>query len=150
MPALPQSNIHLDILMGRDESLGVSDFFGGGYLLSLLDPVPCSPKSRKVWRVNHRWTSTVIWKSYGCNIEKEAPVLPDPWASTLAVLCRRYKHGRRSQLVLRVYCPGPTAYVMQVIAHVRRKHIVPFARRSRAQCQTPFAVIVDIGGDRIR
>jgi len=29
MPALPQSNIHLDILMGRDESLNVSDFFGG-------------------------------------------------------------------------------------------------------------------------
>jgi len=29
MPALPQSNIHLDILMGRDESLDVSDVFGG-------------------------------------------------------------------------------------------------------------------------
>ncbi|KAF9792269.1 proteasome maturation factor UMP1 [Thelephora terrestris] len=29
MPALPQSNIHLDILMGRDESLEVSDVFGG-------------------------------------------------------------------------------------------------------------------------
>lgn len=29
MPALPQSNIHMDILMGRDESLDVSDVFGG-------------------------------------------------------------------------------------------------------------------------
>ncbi|KAF9646838.1 proteasome maturation factor UMP1 [Thelephora ganbajun] len=29
MPALRQSNIHLDILMGRDESLDVSDAFGG-------------------------------------------------------------------------------------------------------------------------
>ena len=29
MPALPQSNIHLDILMGRDEALDVSDLFGG-------------------------------------------------------------------------------------------------------------------------
>lgn len=28
MPALPQSNIHLDILMGRDETLDVADFFG--------------------------------------------------------------------------------------------------------------------------
>ncbi|QRV76142.1 proteasome maturation factor UMP1 [Ceratobasidium sp. AG-Ba] len=28
MPAVPQSNIHLDILMGRDESLDVGDFFG--------------------------------------------------------------------------------------------------------------------------
>ncbi|THH21023.1 hypothetical protein EW146_g482 [Bondarzewia mesenterica] len=28
MPALPQSNIHLDILMGRDETLDVDDFFG--------------------------------------------------------------------------------------------------------------------------
>ncbi|KAF9263119.1 proteasome maturation factor UMP1 [Marasmius fiardii PR-910] len=28
MPALPQSNIHLDILMGRDETIGPSDVFG--------------------------------------------------------------------------------------------------------------------------
>ncbi|CAE7161702.1 unnamed protein product [Rhizoctonia solani] len=28
MPAMPQSNIHLDILMGRDETLDVGDFFG--------------------------------------------------------------------------------------------------------------------------
>ncbi|EIM92505.1 proteasome maturation factor UMP1 [Stereum hirsutum FP-91666 SS1] len=28
MPALAQSNIHLDILMGRDETLDVADFFG--------------------------------------------------------------------------------------------------------------------------
>ncbi|KAG2160154.1 proteasome maturation factor UMP1-domain-containing protein [Suillus bovinus] len=29
MPGMPQSNIHLDILMGRDESLDPSDFFLG-------------------------------------------------------------------------------------------------------------------------
>ncbi|KIM21998.1 hypothetical protein M408DRAFT_333120 [Serendipita vermifera MAFF 305830] len=29
-PALPQSNVHLDVLMGRDTTLDVSDFFGGG------------------------------------------------------------------------------------------------------------------------
>lgn len=29
MPALPRSNIHLDILMGRDELLDVADVFGG-------------------------------------------------------------------------------------------------------------------------
>ena len=29
MPAMPHSNIHLDILMGRDEALDVGDFFGG-------------------------------------------------------------------------------------------------------------------------
>ncbi|KAI0044361.1 proteasome maturation factor UMP1 [Auriscalpium vulgare] len=28
MPAFPQSNVHLDILMGRDETLDVTDFFG--------------------------------------------------------------------------------------------------------------------------
>ncbi|KAG8704696.1 hypothetical protein FRC08_002085 [Ceratobasidium sp. 394] len=28
MPTMPQSNIHLDILMGRDETLDVGDFFG--------------------------------------------------------------------------------------------------------------------------
>ncbi|KAG8833142.1 hypothetical protein FRC17_011262 [Serendipita sp. 399] len=27
-PALPQSNIHLDILMGRDSTLDIGDFFG--------------------------------------------------------------------------------------------------------------------------
>lgn len=31
MPAMPHSNIHLDILMGRDEALDVADFFGGGF-----------------------------------------------------------------------------------------------------------------------
>jgi len=30
MPALAQSSIHLDILMGRDETLEPADFFGGG------------------------------------------------------------------------------------------------------------------------
>ncbi|KZT22123.1 proteasome maturation factor UMP1 [Neolentinus lepideus HHB14362 ss-1] len=29
MPTLPQSNLHLDILMGRDETLCTGDFFGG-------------------------------------------------------------------------------------------------------------------------
>lgn len=29
MPAFPQSNLHLDILMGRDESLDTPDFMGG-------------------------------------------------------------------------------------------------------------------------
>jgi len=29
MPAMPQSNIHLDILMGRDETLDAADFFLG-------------------------------------------------------------------------------------------------------------------------
>ncbi|KAG0699737.1 proteasome maturation factor UMP1-domain-containing protein [Suillus ampliporus] len=29
MPAMPQSNIHLDILMGRDETLDPADFFLG-------------------------------------------------------------------------------------------------------------------------
>lgn len=35
MPALPQSqsNLHLDILMGRDETLEPADFFGGLYIL---------------------------------------------------------------------------------------------------------------------
>jgi proteasome maturation protein len=28
MPAMPRSNIHLDILEGRDETLDVADFFG--------------------------------------------------------------------------------------------------------------------------
>jgi len=28
MPAMPQSNIHLDILMGRDETLEVFEAFG--------------------------------------------------------------------------------------------------------------------------
>jgi len=29
MPALPQSNLHLDILMGRDETIVPADIFGG-------------------------------------------------------------------------------------------------------------------------
>ncbi|KAM5537527.1 hypothetical protein V8D89_008854 [Ganoderma adspersum] len=30
MPILPQSNLHLDILMGRDETLECADFMGSG------------------------------------------------------------------------------------------------------------------------
>lgn len=32
MPAMPQSNIHLDILEGRDEILDVTDFFRRPFL----------------------------------------------------------------------------------------------------------------------
>jgi len=31
MPAMPQSNIHLDILEGRDETLDVTDFFRSSF-----------------------------------------------------------------------------------------------------------------------
>lgn len=34
MPTMPRSNIHLDILMGRDETLDVGDFFGGMMITS--------------------------------------------------------------------------------------------------------------------
>lgn len=68
MPALPQSNIHLDILMGRDESLDVSDFFGGARSTNPFDFIKYLSPFLKVWRVNHRWTSTARWRrSYGCN-----------------------------------------------------------------------------------
>jgi proteasome maturation protein len=51
MPAMPQSNLHLDILMGRDEILDTPDFMGCAYASShylhcvstystLLAPVP--------------------------------------------------------------------------------------------------------------
>ncbi len=36
MPALPRSNIHLDILEGRDEILDVADFFSELFLLRYL------------------------------------------------------------------------------------------------------------------
>lgn len=31
MPAFPQSNLQLDILMGRDETIEPADIFGGAY-----------------------------------------------------------------------------------------------------------------------
>ncbi|KAK0506522.1 proteasome maturation factor UMP1-domain-containing protein [Armillaria luteobubalina] len=37
MPALPQSNLHLDILMGRDETIAPADVFGGMEAGSSLD-----------------------------------------------------------------------------------------------------------------
>lgn len=51
MPELPQSNIHLDILMGRDESLEPADFFGGAspsssYCSRVFNPstaIECGP-----------------------------------------------------------------------------------------------------------
>lgn len=35
MPALPRSNLHLDILMGRDEIVDLTDVFTGGMTLDL-------------------------------------------------------------------------------------------------------------------
>ena len=68
MPALPQSNIHLDILMGRDESLDISDFFGGGCSIIPLDFACDLLISWKVWKESHRWTFMAIWRrNYGCN-----------------------------------------------------------------------------------
>ena len=36
MPALPRSNIHLDILMGRDETVDVTDVFNGKSTLIII------------------------------------------------------------------------------------------------------------------
>ena len=36
MPIFPQSNLHLDILMGRDETLECADFMAPGASLSHL------------------------------------------------------------------------------------------------------------------
>lgn len=46
MPALPQSNIHLDILMGRDEALECADFMMPGmYIHCSLSHSCCLPIS---------------------------------------------------------------------------------------------------------
>ncbi|TFK76669.1 proteasome maturation factor UMP1 [Pluteus cervinus] len=37
MPALPRSNVHLDVLMGRDETIEAFDIFGGEESESSLD-----------------------------------------------------------------------------------------------------------------
>jgi proteasome maturation protein len=37
MPALPQSNLALDILMGRDETIEPADIFGGTCILLMHD-----------------------------------------------------------------------------------------------------------------
>ncbi|KAI9428598.1 hypothetical protein H4582DRAFT_1830111, partial [Lactarius indigo] len=36
MPAMPRSNVHLDILEGRDETLDVTDFVSGLLFLAIL------------------------------------------------------------------------------------------------------------------
>ena len=76
--------------MGRDETLDVSDFFGGGYLVNLLGSVPYLPKSRKVWRTSPRWTSTAIWRSHGCNITRQT-ITACP-QSILCELCALQSH----------------------------------------------------------
>ncbi len=46
MPALPRSNIHLDILEGRDEILDVADFFSELIFLAIpivFGPYPFAP-----------------------------------------------------------------------------------------------------------
>ena len=89
MPALAQSNIHLDILEGRDETLDVTDFFRKssldvnlpdrvftGYLQTLMPTLP--------------WTYMRIWsESFGCDVTSAHSMLPstqldgrlhlDPW-----------------------------------------------------------------------
>ena len=49
MPNISRSNIHLDILMGRDETLDVSDFFGS----KCLFPSRYAPDGMQAQRILH-------------------------------------------------------------------------------------------------
>jgi hypothetical protein len=59
MPALPQSNVHLDILMGRDETIEPADIFGGelNVLTSSL-VLMCSQE----WRIRPPRIFTGTWR----------------------------------------------------------------------------------------
>lgn len=48
MPTMPQSNLHLDILMGRDEILDVGDFFGG---VEMRTPQSIHAEMEKKYRI---------------------------------------------------------------------------------------------------
>ncbi|KAL0581411.1 hypothetical protein V5O48_000675 [Marasmius crinis-equi] len=48
MPALPQSNIHLDILMGRDETIEAGDVFGEPIRAPPLDIHADMEKKRRI------------------------------------------------------------------------------------------------------
>jgi hypothetical protein len=64
MPALAQSqsNIHLDILMGRDETLDVADVFGGTLLFCRRSYVLLTYNLSQTKVLAHRWISIQRWK----------------------------------------------------------------------------------------
>lgn len=66
MPALARSNIHLDILMGRDESVDVNDIFGGTVPRNHSKHL-CHTKLavqatmlRLLWIFTHRWRRSSV------------------------------------------------------------------------------------------
>jgi Proteasome maturation factor UMP1 len=67
MPAMPQSNIHLDILEGCDETLDVTDFFrmSSSRYLSTCDLFTAVFQTTQL---TLPWTSMRIWsESCGCD-----------------------------------------------------------------------------------
>ena len=68
MPAMPQSNIHLDILEGRDEILDVTDFFRRSFSRYFLPTVYLLLTFRLRCRFSHGHTC-----GYGAKV---ADVMP--------------------------------------------------------------------------
>ncbi len=56
MPAMPQSNIHLDILEGRDETLDVTDFFRMSFSMCIPSTAYSLPACRRRCRRSHGYT----------------------------------------------------------------------------------------------
>ncbi len=69
MPAMPsQSNIHLDILEGRDETLDVTDFFRMSLFLDMYPPNSVFTTDFQIPMATLPWTYMRIWnESCGCD-----------------------------------------------------------------------------------
>lgn len=75
MPAMAQSNIHLDILEGRDETLDVTDFFRGFFSICKSPDCIFTADFQTTMPILP-WTYMRIWsESFGCDVTLAHPVL---------------------------------------------------------------------------
>lgn len=73
MPVMPQSNIHLDILEGRDETLNVTDFFRRSFTRCVA-PDSLFTADFQTSMPTLPWTYMRIWsESCGCDATSALP-----------------------------------------------------------------------------
>ena len=84
MPALKTSNVHLDILMGRDDILEPADFMTPGkHSIPNLNTLEhfCLCLCLQYQRCQHRWISMLIWRRrWACKVTR-------PQIKAMVVMC---------------------------------------------------------------
>ena len=102
MPAFPQSNIHLDILMGRDEVVEPGDVFGGAclgfwsYSLRLIGSLQSQYGHLRSISMP-TWNESVEFSNLPCSCCRSTSIIQSFVLTNMVVLCRRVSRLQASR-----------------------------------------------------